>query len=103
LGDYYPLTDVTIDARDWCVVQYHRPTEQDGMFVLFRRPKSCFASYELREVRAIEPEADYEVTLARGYVPSKPNRMKGAALRRLRVDVDDSPGSVVVEYRKVGR
>jgi hypothetical protein len=57
----------------------------------------------LREARAIEPEADYEVTQARGYAPSKLNRMKGDALRRLKVDVDESPGSVVVEYRKVVR
>ncbi len=102
-GDYYPLTDVTTDARDWCVVQYHRPTEQDGMFVLFRRPKSCFASYELREAQAIEPAADYEVTLSRGYEPAKPVRAKGEDLLRLKVDVDESPGSVVVEYRKAVR
>jgi len=29
--------------------------------------------------------------------------MKGEALQRLKVDVDESPGSVVVEYRKVVR
>ncbi len=102
-GDYYPLTDVTTDARDWSVVQYHRPIEQDGMFVLFRRPKSCFASYVLSEARAIEPEADYEVTQSRSYAPSQPTRMKGEDLQRLKVDVDESPGSVVVEYRKIVR
>lgn len=102
-GDYYPLTDVTTDARDWCVVQYHRPTAQDGMFVLFRRPKSSFASYVLREAQAIEPAADYEVTLSRSYEPSPPNQMKGEGLLRLKVEVDESPGSVVVEYRKVAR
>jgi hypothetical protein len=73
------------------------------MFVLFRRPKSSFASYVLREARAIEPGADYEVTQSRGYEPSKPNRMKGEGLLRLKLDVDESPGSVVVEYRKVVR
>jgi len=102
-GDYYPLTDVTTDARDWCVVQYHRPTEQDGMFVFFRRPKSSFASYVLHEARAIEPAADYDVTRSRGYEPSHPERMPGEALLRLKVDVDESPGSVVLEYRKIMR
>jgi alpha-galactosidase len=103
LGDHYPLTDVTTEARDWCVIQYHRPTEQDGMVILFRRPKSSFASYVLREAQGIEPEAEYEVTQSRCYEPSKPERMKGDALQRLKVDVDACPGSVVVEYRNVIR
>jgi len=99
----YRLTNVTTEARDWCVVQYHRPTEQDAMFILFRRPKSCFACYVLREARAIEPEADYDVTQAHGYEQSKPHRTNGDALRRLKVDVVERLGSVVVEYRKVVR
>jgi hypothetical protein len=52
---------------------------------------------------AAPPVADYEVTQARGYEPSKPNRTKGDALQRLKVDVDDCPGSVVVESRKLAR
>lgn len=100
-GDFYPLTEVTTDPRDWCVVQYHRPAEHDGMIVLFRRPRSCFASYVLSEARDIDPAAVYEVVLSRTYEPSKPLRMRGAEIRRLKVDVDDCPGSVVVEYRRV--
>jgi alpha-galactosidase len=99
-GDYYPLTDVTADPRDWCVVQYHRPVEEDGMIVLFRRPKSRFAGYVLCDAREIKPEAYYEVTQARSYEPSKSIRMKGAELQRMRVDIDDCPGSVVIEYKR---
>jgi alpha-galactosidase len=100
-GDYYPLTPVTVDPADWCVVQYHRPAEQDGMIVLFRRPKSCFASYVLQNVQAIEPEADYEVVQSLDYAPSASVRMKGSSLRRLKCDLDASPGALVVEYRKL--
>ena len=102
-GDYYPLTEVNTDARDWSVVQYHRPLDQDGMFIIFRRPKSPFASYELCDAQAIEPAADYEVTISRSYEPSKPLHMKGEALLHLKIEVDESPGSVVVEYRKLVR
>jgi alpha-galactosidase len=100
-GNYYPLTPVTVDPADWCVVQYHRPLEQDGMVVLFRRPKSCFASYVLYNAQEIEPEADYEVVRSKDYVPSPPARMTGADLQRLKCDLDASPGTLVVEYRKL--
>ncbi len=101
LGDYYPLTNVTVDPHDWSVVQYDRPAEQDGMIVLFRRPESPQARYTLDQVRQIDPEADYEVTCARGYEGAKPVRMRGAELKGLKIELE-SPGSAIVEYRKVG-
>jgi len=100
-GDYYPLTPVTVDPADWCVVQYHRPAEQDGMIVLFRRPKSCFASYVLYNVQGIESEANYEVVRSLDYVPSASERMKGSDLQALKCSIDDRPGAMVVEYRRV--
>jgi len=100
-GDYYPLTEVNTDVCDWSVVQYHRPLEQDGMFVVFRRPRSPFASYELCDAQAVDPAADYEVTLSRSYEPAQPLRVNGGALLHLKIEVAESPGSVVVEYRKV--
>ena len=102
-GDYYPLTDVSVNAHDWSVVQYHRPSEHEGMFVAFRRPKSPFASYELRDAQAIDPAGEYEVMFSRSYEPSKPMLLNGQALLHLKIEVDESPGSVIVEYRKRDR
>jgi len=100
VGDFYALTDVTTNPRDWCVLQYHRPEEADGMVVAFRRHRSPFHGLSA-ELRQIDPQAGYEVTRSAGYAPSKPERVRGKDLQRLRIDVDECPGSVVIEYRRV--
>jgi alpha-galactosidase len=99
-GNFYPLSDVTLNSKDWCVMQYHRPVEADGMVVAFRRHQSPSGSFmcELHEVDAL---ADYEVTTSRTYKPSAAVRMKGAQLRSLKVEIDEAPGSLVVEYKRV--
>jgi alpha-galactosidase len=102
LGDYYPLSEVTTNPKDWCVLQYDRPAQHDGMVVAFRRHQSPYAAYAA-ELRAIDPAAEYDVTRSPGFAPSPPQRMKGEQLRRLRIDVDDRPGSMIVEYCRVGK
>ena len=65
-GDFYPLVPVTAGAGDWCVLQYHLPAEEEGMILAFRRHESPAAEMEL-SVRSIDPEGEYDVTLARGF------------------------------------
>jgi len=99
-GDLYALTEVTTSPKDWCVLQYHRPGDQDGMVVAFRRHESPY--FGLRpELRAIEPAAEYDVVRSVGYEPSAPVRVRGSELQRWRLEILDRPGSVVLEYRRV--
>ncbi len=70
------------------------------MVMAFRREASPDAVHAV-ELREIDPAADYDVTQAYGYEPSAPKRMKGAELRWLKLHVDEKPGSLVIEYRKV--
>jgi alpha-galactosidase len=100
LGDFYPLSEATANTADWVVLQYHRPEASDGIVVAFRRHRSPYTGYQCR-LRAIDPEATYEVTLSHTYDPEKPVRMKGEELTRLNLAVPDCPGSVLVEYRRV--
>jgi alpha-galactosidase len=100
-GDFYPLAEVTTSPKDWCVLQYHRPREDDGMVVAFRRHQSPYAAYTA-ELRGLDPAADYELTRSLDYRPQSPVRMKGSELQRLRIDLDQRPGSVILEYRKLG-
>jgi hypothetical protein len=100
-GDFYVLTKASVEPGDWCVLQYHRLAEQDGMVVLFRRPDSSFAAYELRDLREIAPEADYEVTTSRGYESSATMKMKGSELQRWKCELDGAPESSVLEYRRL--
>ena len=99
-GDFYPLSPVNLSTYDWCVLQYHRPEEQDGMVIAYRRYQTLFAHYPCA-LHGIDPEAEYEVTQAHTYDPSSPVRMKGAALQRLVVHVPERGAAVIVEYRRV--
>ena len=75
-GDFYPLVPVTAGAGDWCVLQYHLPAEEEGMILAFRRHESPAAEMEL-SVRSIDPEGEYDVTLARGFERPPPVRLSG--------------------------
>jgi alpha-galactosidase len=99
-GNFYPLSDVTLNPKDWCVMQYHRPAEADGMVVAFRRHQSPYGCF-VCALHEVDVAADYEVTLSRCYEPNTPVRMKGAQLRSLKVEIDEEPGSLVVEYKRV--
>jgi len=101
-GNLYLLTDeITLDPTTWHVVQYHRPDEQDGMVLAFRRhesPDRGFA-YDLRE---IDPEGTYEITQAWDYTPFE-RGMEGTQLSKLWIEIPDCPGSALIEYRKVDK
>jgi alpha-galactosidase len=101
-GDFYAIGPVTVRPEDWCVLQYHRQREQDGMVMAFRRGASPDAVYAV-QLREIDPAADYEVTQSYGYERSAPKRVKGADLGspKLHIIVNEKPGSVVIEYKKV--
>ena len=99
-GNFYPLSEITTSAKDWCVIQYHRPAEQDGMIIAFRRHQSPYASF-ICDSHEIDPAATYEVTQAHTYEVSQPMMLKGAELQRFKAEIDDCPGSLVIEYRKV--
>jgi alpha-galactosidase len=97
--DLYVLSEVTTDPRDWCVLQYHRPGEGDGMILAFRRQASPYGSCWC-EPRGVDVGARYEVTISHGYERGKPATIQGAALAHFRAEIDDRPGSLVVEYRR---
>jgi len=98
-GDFYPLLESGADPQSWCVLQYHRPKECDGMVMAFRRQQSP-DSTRVCELRAIDPAASYRVILYRTYEPETPVRMDGAELRKLKVEIHDCPGSAIAEYKK---
>jgi alpha-galactosidase len=98
LGDFYPLVEAGVDARGWTVLQYHRPEENEGMVVAFRRDQSAYVACEAR-LRDIDPQQDYELTVCRSYTPEKPTLVKGSALAKFRIEIEACPGSLLLEYR----
>jgi alpha-galactosidase len=100
-GDLYALTEVTVDPTGWLVLQYHRPAEQDGMVVAFRRSQSLYTGFALNDLRGIDLEAEYEITVSRDYIQEVTVHMQGAAWVDYNVTIPERPGSVIVEYRRI--
>ena len=71
------------------------------MILAFRRPEAGAADMTL-SVREIVPTAPYEVTQSHGYERSQPARLQGAELQQMRVAIPERPGSVLIEYRRIG-
>ena len=99
-GNFYPLYEAGTSPREWCVMQYHRTGENDGMIMAFRREQSPFRTFEC-QLREIDPAAGYEVTLSHTYQSENPATMKGSDLQNLKIDITEAPGSVIIEYRLI--
>lgn len=99
-GNYYPLSTPSLQRDAWCMMQYHRPEESDGMIMIFRRDQSPFAAISHLPLKEIDPEAEYEIVISRTFEPETPRKMSGNEFLKLKIDVDERPGSVVLEYKK---
>jgi alpha-galactosidase len=97
-GDFYPLSDVTPNATDWCVMQYDRPNERDGIVIGFRRDQA--PADQAVSLRGIDPDGTYSVTWSYGYDVSETRKLRGVELQQLRLHIESQPGSVVVEYKR---
>lgn len=98
-GSFYPLLEVSVDPSAWCVLQYHRPEANDGMVMAFRRHRSPYGTCDC-SLREIDPKAEYEVGRYRTYEREQARTMKGAELQRLVLEIEEKPGSLLLEYRK---
>ena len=99
LGDYYPLTDITLDESAWAGWEFHRPDLKGGFAVFFRRPLSQQPALETR-LRGLDPAASYDVTFAKDYEISEKRRMTGEQLMHLRAEITSTPGSLLIRYQE---
>ena len=97
-GNFYTLAKVTVDPKDWCVTQYHRPGEKDGIILAFRRHEAGQSSMVCKPYE-IEPDLRYEVNYYWDYELAKTIQISGAELEMLELTVEKMPGSVLIEYR----
>jgi alpha-galactosidase len=99
LGDYYPLTDITLDERAWAGWQFYRPDLKGGFAVFFRRSMSQQPALETG-LRGLEPAGIYDVTFAETYEAGEKRRMTGEQLMHMRVDIAARPGSLLIQYQQ---
>jgi alpha-galactosidase len=101
LGDYYPLTDISLDERAWSGWQFYRPDLKGGFAVFFRRPLSPETDHETG-MRGLEPAASYDVSFAKSYEVTDRRRMTGEQLMHMQVKIDSTPGSLLIRYQNAG-
>ncbi len=95
-GDFYPLTDHPEDPAVWNAYQCHGPETGSGFCIAFRRPE-CAATALTLSLRAIVPDADYEVERFKG----ETRRVKGRELMNLRIELPEPRSCALYYYRPV--
>jgi len=97
LGDYYPLTQYSLQLDQWIAWQFNRPEQNDGMIQVFRRD-NCNESTKTFILSALDPTVQYEVINF-----DSPGSMKisGRELmeKGLTVEIKDKPGAVIIKYK----
>jgi alpha-galactosidase len=100
LGDFRTLVPLTASAHDWAAWQCHRPDLDAGFAVFLRRHESPYPTCDAPRAW-IDPEAIYEVRMSPGFEPGRKRRMCGAELAGRPITVDERPGSLLLEYRRL--
>jgi len=100
-GDFYPLVSYSLAGDAWAAWQCDRPDLGEGCIVALRRPKSPFPAMQAR-LHGLDADATYELRDADDgsawTVPGRELLDQGISIA-----IDDTPGSRLVLYRKVGR
>jgi alpha-galactosidase len=100
-GNFYPLTKVSLDTTSWCVTQYHRTKDNDGMIMAFRRPQCEQTEFDLGRLCEIDPKAKYKVTMYQSYEPLPAKIVTGAEFVQSKAEITETPGTVLIEYEKI--
>lgn len=98
-GDFYPLTVPTNDETVWCAYQLSQGDE--GVAYVFRREFARQNTMVLY-LQALEPEANYRVTMTDDAMEKQVITCDGKTLQGgLNVVISHKRGSVTVKYQKI--
>ncbi len=97
-GDYYPLTQYSVDANHWIAWQFNRPEEGTGFIQAFRRD-SCDASIKIYPLKGLDINAQYELI---DFDRQESFILTGKELteKGLEVVIKDKPGSAIISYKR---
>jgi alpha-galactosidase len=100
LGDFYPLTSIDLDETHWAAWQFDRPDLGQGFATFLRRAK-CANDSITANLRGLDPRTQYDVQISPTYDVGPTERMSGADLARLDVQIAGAEKSVLVTYQRV--
>jgi len=97
-GDFYPLTEYSVEPGAWMGWQFNAPESGGGFVQAFRRQKSDVLGMQMR-LRGLETESAYTVEF---FAKGKTEEYTGAQLmlEGLRLYIDEMPGYEVARYQK---
>ncbi|MDO8302280.1 MAG: SUMF1/EgtB/PvdO family nonheme iron enzyme, partial [Sedimentisphaerales bacterium] len=95
-GNYYPLFEHSTDESAWYGYQLHRPDQQRGMVLVFRRMLAPDDSKTVL-LHGIDPAARYKLT---NKDSGQVQHIAGSDLRILLVKLDQKPSSALLFYEK---
>lgn len=96
--DFYPLSAVSEAPDSWCMLQFDRPEQKDGLLQVFRREQSPYETACI-SLKAIDREATYCFTDLDGGEFTVPGRQ--LAEDGLRLTVPERRKAKLYIYRKV--
>jgi alpha-galactosidase len=97
-GDYYPLTEYSLDPETWIAWQFHRPAAGRGFVQAFRRAGSDYFGGQFR-LRGLDPDARYTVTNLD--LPGSTSWTGRQLLETgMEVIIRERPGAATVVYRE---
>jgi alpha-galactosidase len=98
-GDFYPLAPYSPEASAFASTQWDRPDLRAGVVLVFRRADCPSSAVDL-SLRAIEPDARYDVEIRTGLEKDRTREMSGRELAALHLVIDSRPGSAVILYHR---
>ncbi|HZZ42350.1 MAG TPA: alpha-galactosidase [Tepidisphaeraceae bacterium] len=101
MGDFYPLTEYSLQPDHWIGWQFNRPEQGDGVVQAFRRVH-CAEQTRTLKLSGLEPSGQYEIT---NFDREGVVNISGKELMEtgLPVEIKEQPGAAVIVYRKVGQ
>ncbi|MBO4549050.1 MAG: alpha-galactosidase, partial [Abditibacteriota bacterium] len=100
LGNFYVIAPPDDRTDSMCAWQYHRPEEEDGYAVVFRREDCPFNGIDL-PMQSIDEDAEYRISLYETYDLKETRTVSGRLLRSFEAHIGEKPGSLLIEYAKV--
>ena len=96
IGNYYPLTEICPDEREWFACQFHRPDLNEGVALVFRRSRSNCSSAKIA-LHEIEQECNYKVVLSDN---AQKEIIRGKNLLSMEVSIPFVSGSLIIHYSR---
>ena len=97
-GDFYPLSDAKVGKSEITAWQLHREDLGAGLVYIFRQEQSPYLGREL-QLRAIDPNAEYRVTIKRDYSPGEQKIISGKELVDLAISFPEKRSAWVIQYQ----